>query len=514
MTEARTLNESKDESSVISFIRRIIVLVIIVIIVFLGVPLWSKTTTIHRAELPASKITECSNNLQHQIHYKVPVYLQIPNSLAHFISPAQELIDKRISENYPELNDFWSIELKRSSDNVNPQYDYVVKFEHLPSPEDEEEQDPLESFSISMFGKEVEITITDNVVIAKKVDEFMSTVLIEHVFKEEIEEMQKVVKGQNKNGRNLIIPYSSTYNIVLSLFIENGKPMTWEIEKSLRLFDPFFKRLEHFANFTITTQIQYYSTPTYPPNFDESTQAYTITESDLSTFVNFGDWNLMTHDINPSINFILYFPESNYEGKPLLIENSKTNSFLIPQWGGVHIFNKDAGADKVSISESELLPVMETFTSQLFQLVGMPTQPKSPSMQIDTLSRVTIFKNLKQALENLQALITLTNSLNEISIPEFTKVYVLKSLEYLEGSIHELNNGNFYLAMTYSSRSLENSDKAFFEKEMVQQAYFPSEHKLAVFLPLLGPLCSIVTMGTIKTIKDIKAARNSKVKSE
>lgn len=514
MTGNKEPNESKGEFSSITIIRRVIVFVAVLIIVFLGFPLWKSTTTIHRAELPVNTVNDYSMNLKNKIHYNIPVYLDVPNSLASFIPLAQDLLDKSLYDEYPELRDFWKLELRKIDDDINPQNDYVVKFEYKPMPEDDQDQDLIESFFISPFNKETRITITDNVVRPKKVDEFLSAVLTQHVFKSEIEEMRDLLHGRNQNSRNLIMPFSSEYNIVISLFSEGGIPITWEIEKSLELFESIFNRMSHFANFTLTTQVQYYSTLTYPPNYDQNKNAFIIPESDLSTFVNYGDWNLITHDINPSINFIVYFPGANYESKRTEIENSKTNSFLIPQWGGVHIFNKDMVNQDSSITETELLPVMEIFSSQLFLLLGMPSQPRSPSIKIDSLSRTTTYKNLKQSLENLQALIALTNSLNEISIPELTKFYVLESLQYFEDSVQEAENGNFEQAMKYSSRSLEKSDKAFFEKEMVQQAYFPSEHKLAVFLPLLGPLCSIVGIGTLKTIKDIKNNRRSKAKKE
>jgi len=32
------------------------------------------------------------------------------------------------------------------------------------------------------------------------------------------------------------------------------------------------------------------------------------------------------------------------------------------------------------------------------------------------------------------------------------------------------------------------AERGFFEKSMVGQVYFPDEHKIAVYLPLLGPV--------------------------
>jgi len=44
------------------------------------------------------------------------------------------------------------------------------------------------------------------------------------------------------------------------------------------------------------------------------------------------------------------------------------------------------------------------------------------------------------------------------------------------------------VALAHARAAWHDSETAFFEKSMVGQVYFPDEHKVAVYLPLLGPV--------------------------
>ena len=45
---------------------------------------------------------------------------------------------------------------------------------------------------------------------------------------------------------------------------------------------------------------------------------------------------------------------------------------------------------------------------------------------------------------------------------------------------------------------------------MVGQVYFPDEHKVAVYLPLLGPIGVPLVVGLLKELKRIAAGRKVK----
>lgn len=508
---ANTEQASKEREDV-KVIGHIILFLILGIVCMLGYPLFELTTKIYRAELPTHEVETNYKEFNERIHYQVPVFLKAPSAWKEYIPRIQSALDSKMVEKYPHLKDIWSLELYLNEGNATLKDNYILEVEYLPHPDSEYENYPLESFFVSPYSKATKIRITDHAAISQKLEEFIAHVLIDGIFGEELDQLSRLV--QDIYSDEITMPYSSKYNVVFSLMVESGKKLLWNFKDTIDLFSPIFNQLSPFANFSVSTQTQYYSnlkfTPYFRPDYNKEVWkdgAYIISEAELSTFVNYGDWNLFSHDIHPTINFIIYVPDS-YDGIPLIIENSQTNSFLIPRWGGVYIYNKQPNVEE--LTEQELLPVMEIFSSHLAQLLGLPKNPVSPMIKMDILFRTSTYRNLKQAMENLDALVKLTNSLKEISVPKKTKDYVTESLKYFELSLIELQKGDFGHAVEYSSRSFESSNKAFFEKEMVQQAYFPSEHRLAVFLPLLGPVFSIMLLGLLKYIQENKKVSKEK----
>lgn len=494
--------------------RMLILGFVLLLIGGVGYPWFLMTTEIHRAELPVDEINSLSESVTDNIHFKIPVYLDLANSKEDFIASTQEYLNTKLYNQYPALKDTWGIDLKRgiNMDEIDSSKDYVIRFEILPD-SDNDEIEINSAYSISPFTKEIKFTLTNNVILSNNVGDFITNVLLGEVFSVEIERFNNYLTGKSykNNEQNLIVPYASHYNLIISLFIEDGTPVEWEVEKALNLLTPVLNGLKHIAKFSISTQVQYYSALNVEPEIHKDYNLIKL--SDLSTFVNYGDWNLNNNDIDPTINFLVYFPNSNYQPKPLLIENSHTNSFIIPQWGGVFIYNKEFDVkddnDHFVITEVELIKILEIFTSQLFKLLGAPNSPKSNAMRIDSLTRLSTYKNLIDSLNGLQSLIKLTDSLSEISIPELTKSFAETSLDMIKSTFDNINNHNFHLAMVSSAKGLFNANKAFFEKEIVQQVYFPSEHKLAVFLPLVGPIGSILLMTTIKQIKQLKQKKKN-----
>lgn len=484
------------EDSWTTTIRRTLVAVVALTVVTVGVPLFYTTTTIHRAELPVDHINGYAHSIN-TVSFEVPVYLDVPNAQEFFIDKAQGVVNTKLQS----VRDVFSIKLIRGKGSPN---DYTVRFVRS--------SDDAYNFEVSPFKKESTLYIGND---GWDTENFIAAVLVEQVFKEEVVEFSRL--SHRTSGKDIAVRYSPRYNLVLSLLVENGHPVEWEIDSAVALLQPVLDKLAHFANFTVSTQIQYYLSLVNEPTYDNEKRQYVIPQYDLSTFINHGDWNLITHDIDPSINFVVFFAASNFAGKPLVVDQSSTNSFVVPQWGGVSIFNKDKPVlegSRVVLTEGELVPVLETFTSQLFELLGVPRGPKNPDVRIDGLTRLTTAKNLQRAVASLVSLVKVTDSLSEISIPEKTKAYVQLALRYVAESLDAIGEHRFNDAMTLSARAVQNSDNAFFEKEMVQQAYFPSEHKLAVFLPLLGPVGGILTISILKLVKELKRKEEKEPESE
>lgn len=489
------------EASGVKEARKGLILYVLVFALSLGLPLYFGTTTVHRADLPIDEINTLSDHLFDKIGISIPVYITsesgaVPDS---FLDRLNKEIRSETTNKHPELNNVWSLDLRPDDSNSNTE-GYMVNIRKGSGDE---------KFHIHADKKKIDIYSVDLASSA----EIIKDILLEEVFRSEIQEVSRIVSGSRKSAHDAL-PHSDVTNIVFSLLVEDGKPVAWEVENVIERFDSVLKSLGHISEFQVSTQIQYYSSLTHKPlSLINDQTKYIIAEEDLSTFINYGDWNINNYDVHPTINFLIYFPTCNYENKRLLVQNSATNSFLVPQWGGVHVFNKNfpilRREDPITITESELAPVFEIFTVQLLRLLGAPDKPHAPVIKIDILTRLTTLQNLKRSLENLKSLVKVTDSLSEISIPDQTKLYVAECISEVERAIESLNANLNEIAVEASTRALLLSDSAFFDKEMVQQAYFPSEHKLAVFLPLLGPVASIIFLSLLRLFKDWKQPRKT-----
>jgi phosphatidylinositol glycan class S len=87
-------------------------------------------------------------------------------------------------------------------------------------------------------------------------------------------------------------------------------------------------------------------------------------------------------------------------------------------------------------------------------------------------------------------------------------------LSSLSNACRELKKGRFGGtggALEEGRNAASQAEKAFFEKSMVGQVYFPEEHKVAVYLPLMGPVGVPLVMSAFKELmklfKDWKLRR-------
>ncbi len=237
-----------------------------------------------------------------------------------------------------------------------------------------------------------------------------------------------------------------------------------------------------------------------------------ISKSDLSTFINSVDWSLSSMYSYPTLNFILYIPPSDLS--PMAIINSTTNSFLIPQWGGVKILNIPQIQNQTILTKNDLEPVLEIFASQLLKLLGIPQNPKPPTVRIDFMTRYYACKTLQRAASSLNSLVRLTISLPGIAIPKSVQNSVANSISHIDSTFKYFAKNDYNSAIKESGFALDEAEKAFFEKMMVQQNFFPQEHKMAVYVPLLGPVGIVLFSGLARIKMELKGKKGEKDKKE
>lgn len=286
------------------------------------------------------------------------------------------------------------------------------------------------------------------------------------------------------------LKYSETYHLTFSLFTNGPSPSSWDIEAAIdEYMRPVLDMLSPIHTFTVDTQVQLYAAP--------GVQSQVLSKEDLSAFINAAEWPLSPSIGGaPTVNFVVYVGNQTVG-----TEASETSqSWLIPQWGTVYLLAPPSSSHVPS--ETLKQPVL-TFTSHLLSLLGTPQSGSLP-LRLSTLTRIRSADLLLRASSTLGSLARLSRALPSISIPSSVADGVAKTMHHLEQACSSLGNPE---SLQHARTAEAEAERAFFEKSMVGQLYFPDEHKVAVYLPLLGPVGVPLVMGLLNEIKAWRSRR-------
>jgi phosphatidylinositol glycan class S len=303
--------------------------------------------------------------------------------------------------------------------------------------------------------------------------------------------------------------YSPAYHLTFSLFTDGPAPSSWDIESAIdEYMKPVLDVLGPIHNFTIDTQVQLYAAP--------GVQSPVLSKDDLSSFINAAEWPLSPSIGGaPTVNFIVFVGDQTI-GLPPTREDAQagetavsetSHSWLIPQWGTVYLLHVDG--DKTHIAVEDLKQPLLTFTTHLLSLLGTPTSGSMP-LRLSTLSRIRSADLLLRASSTLGSLARLSLALPSMSIPQSVADGVSTTIRHLRLACESLGTPEGLLHAQVAEAAAE---KAFFEKSMVGQLYFPDEHKIAVYLPLLGPVGVPLVMGLLNELAAWKRRRREKAES-
>lgn len=478
-------NIKKEESTPIinddKKLRFSIIIVLLLTAIIIGFPSWYLTTSVERASLPIDEMNLLNEKCLNGINYKIPVQI---SGYDIDINELQIKLDEKLLNSNAKISIINEI-------NNNDTNTYQLKI----IPNDIENKLIVSPNS----DKLIELYVTnDNIMI----NDLISRVLIDSIFNLElnyhqIDNISKLIK----------LPFNKNYKISINFLHENNKifPNKEILQKSINNFQNFINSLNTIANFTIEFQELWHEKRIITENEYINENNFTVIK-DINRFVDYSNWGLdQDFDINPIINLNLYLPD----GENLLIENSQKNSFIISKWGSVIILNDD---EVNSIDYNKMNEIFDIFAFQLLKLIGINSETdnfnndgKSLFFKIDEFIRIQTIKNINESLINFQNLNKLINQLKTIPIPLKSVEEINQSIIEIENTLNYLNNSQWYLAYKTSINAVELSNNAFFHKDMVQQAYFPEEHKMAVYSPLLGPFATIMIMAIVRGIKELKA---------
>lgn len=195
----------------------------------------------------------------------------------------------------------------------------------------------------------------------------------------------------------------------------------------------------------------------------------------------------------------------------------------MPQWGGISIVNTEFVEDPETgsfvipphLDADALSAAFQTFSSQLLNLLGVVAtthqgQTLPLALRLRSFQRQTAVSLHLRAASSLGSLARLANHLSTIPIPKHVAQLVEDAMRNLEDSAKYLEDGDWNTAIELARSAFRDSEKAFFDKSMVGQVYFPDEHKVAVYMPFLGPIGLPLLVSLLRELKRLLAAFRAK----
>lgn len=528
------------------------------VIILLGLPTWLRTTSIYRAQLPIDGMLKWAEDVVSQCNQQKTLVNTLKHSLPDYLLPLWVHAPE-----FPtgEANQVArSIQLSFADSNQDNCLHYKVlvvlkesKDGKIPTDDDRASRPPLFEFELQpsdrpvlempVDGNKGRIALPKGLQPAQLHDAIAQLLLpLRSIF--EAEHIASVIRTKEDGPSSFnddnhshnpqavshieqelsrALKASPVYHLTFSLFTATGAPSSWDIDKALSThIQPLVRALSKAVDIKIATQVQLYSA------FSPSIQAFQIDgqsghflkENDLSAFVNAAEWPLSPSvGDGPTLNFIVYIPSKDQ--MPLKIEGG-SQSWLIPQWGAIGILNPDLVPDPVNgqpsvprhLSADILNPPFETFASQLVSLLGVPSlavdNKVAPlDLRLKAHQRLTALSLHLRAASSLGSLARLAQHMSSIPIPKHVALLVENAMSNLTASSQSMRSCQWDDAVNYAGQAYQDSEKAFFDKSMVGQVYFPDEHKVAVYLPLLGPIGVPLAVALMREVKRFVASRKA-----
>ncbi|KAL2268219.1 hypothetical protein VTJ83DRAFT_3065 [Remersonia thermophila] len=480
------------------------------IVLLLGLPIWWKTTTIYRADLPLQEMLDWSDGKACRPVFPLRISIRA-GALQE--QEAQNLL--RLTQHaLDDLNDFSGhhlrLQLAPPSATASHDPDSVLTIRLAPGDATTAAFDPHEPI--------LDITYPPNAVPSHTASSSPLATYVAGQLRSAFAEEQATISyllstnsipsdhrpqglapdvAQSLAKRTTrSLRYAPTYHLTLSLFASGSLPSSWDIERAIADYmKPVLDVLSPIHNFTIDTQVQLYATP--------GVQSQVLNKEDLSSFINAAEWPLSPSIGGaPTINFVIFVGNQTIAAPGPDADPSR--SWLIPQWGAVYLL--PLPADTAHVGAATLKQPLLTFTSHLLALTGAPRSGSLP-LRLSTLARIRSADLLLRASSTLGSLARLALALPSISIPPRVADGVATTIAHLRLACDSLGTPD---GLRHARVAEAEAERAFFEKSMVGQLYFPDEHKIAVYLPLLGPVAVPLIMGLLNEVKAWRRRRKEK----
>ncbi|XP_067927814.1 GPI transamidase component PIG-S-like [Watersipora subatra] len=514
--------------------------------VFVGVPIWWRTTTVYRADLPYSEIQQAFNaipNLRIDLEFVIGSEEVDPIAAARFGEVLQETFARMNN-----VKGFVSVKYQgtvRLALQQELQQLNALTSEELDSfPGDSGEKYVF--YLVRRLKAKVTLPYINNrrqiflALPSGKSDYVIpqAEAVCEELFRPAaLSRSFQVVHGEPINDKELLrsLKFDPTYTVVFSLLVSQPDQVlaSWDMSTAVPeyLYD-LQTALSDYVDIKVKSQVLYYEVLPIQPKKEENKGYYYMTPKDMPHLINPVEARLGSFvDTNPALNFIVYVPTREQYPLHLHDEQGKkvlANSFLVPRWGGFYIYNVNTTADSYPVvHQVDMEQVFSELIPQLRSLLGIAPISESkilqqPTVRTDSFSHWEIDQWLRQrTVENIgtttHALYSLSNLVQNIRnmiINDNISEQVKDSVAAVQQSHRLLTRGAIHEAFLASKEALISAEKAFFDPSLLELLYFPEDQKFAIYIPLFLPIGIPLFTSTLAAIKWFRGKRTDQQKEK
>lgn len=313
-------------------------------------------------------------------------------------------------------------------------------------------------------------------------------------------------------------------DLFLSLLVPQPEYVTasWDIARATnRYLQPFLASFP--LNFTVKSQV-IYLTQLNIPAARTGSGPLELSPDQLGLAVNSVESVLASQSSdNPGLNLLVYVPP--VDRAPLTVSGSESNSFLIPRWGGVHIYNYNLDTDNVKLPlrlTLDMGAVCGVWLGQLRALLGVQEVPGQYQVtpvlseglrwwERDFQLRYRSLENLLDSVSTLSSLSSLLSQIPNIVIREEVGQLVDQAVDRADTS-SRLSSLPGRLEDSYqaSVEGLQLAETVFFDQSLLALLYFPDDQKYAIYIPFFLPVAIPVLLSLKSLVKFFKGEVKSK----
>ncbi|XP_021002135.2 GPI transamidase component PIG-S isoform X2 [Parasteatoda tepidariorum] len=511
--------------------------VYILTFIFIGIPLWWKTTEVYRYPIPHN---DCQNLQSEMVGHTIFVKILLDDREVQQGLFWEELLKlgslKNEETSQPVFNFQWSMSITsneeaaiiKESENITKLNDVLVFNERssYKKPEGELTIVILRKHFMDcprfVIGSKRHGFVLNNGGDSKKLASDVMLLVNKIV---QVERLQKLFtpassyiadKNPDKD-RMRYLKAMKSFDLTFSLIVPEPHvfEVNWDIENAIEEYmKNVIDELKDVVTIKIKSQVLFMTSLPISAHLPMNAEKEFILQPEqLPSLVNPIEDKLGSDtSLQPNVNFVLYIPSrhqsllriSDSEGKAL-----PSNAFLLPQWGGFMIYNP-------YLPENSSLPytlhidmssVMNVFLSQFRLLLGLLnvgdlnnesflelTGPIIREWEKDFLLRKNVQEQISSSMSSLSSLSHLLRKIRNIVIHDDIGQKVQFALSSTKESLQLLHHG--YLKEGYKAAQVAfiDSDEAFYDPSLLRLLYFPEDQKYAIYIPLFLPISIPVLM--------------------